>query len=361
MSFIATFGFTKAILNMLAGRWSDRFGRKPVLVLGWLFGIPVPFLLIFAASWNWVVLANVLLGVNQALTWTMTVTSKIDLVGPANRGLALGINEFSGYMGQASGGVITGYLAASYGLRPFPFYFGLASVFLGLTLSLSLGKETRDYALAEGKNEVMDSQPAGQAGKKKLADIFASVSWRDRTLFSCSQAGLVEKFTDTLVWAIYPLFLAARHIDIIAVALIVGLYQVVWGVSQLFTGALSDRAGRKPLIVAGMWLMSLGILAATFGDQLILFVVSSIVAGLGMALVYPVLLAAVSDVAHPNERGAMLGVYRFWRDSGYGFGALLLGIVADASGIIYVFYFTALALFVSGMVALALMRETLRR
>jgi MFS family permease len=223
MSFIASFGFTKAILNMFAGRWSDGVGRRPVLILGWLLGIPVPFILIFAPDWSWVVAVNILMGFNQALTWTMTVTSKIDLVGPSNRGLALGINEFAGYVGQASGGVISGLLAAYYGLRPYPFYFGLAVVLLGLAFSFLLARETKGHAQLEAR---MNNNPSD---RKSFFGIFATTTWRDRTLFSCSQAGLVEKFTDTLVWALYPLFLVAERVSVLDVALIVGVYQLVWG------------------------------------------------------------------------------------------------------------------------------------
>jgi len=368
-SFIAVFGFTKAILNMAAGRWSDRLGRKPILIIGWIIGLPIPFILIFAPTWSWVILANVLMGFNQGLTWTMTVTSKIDIVGPRRRGFALGVNEFSGYIGQASGVLIVGFIAASYGLRPFPFYFGLAAVVLGLAVSVALAKETRGYTKLEhpeGDARAIGGQSGSGAHDKSPSDtssffdIFSLVSWRNRTLFSCSQAGLVEKFTDTLLWAIYPLFLAAKGVDLITIGFIVGLYQVVWGVFQLFTGAFSDAVGRKPLIVSGMWLMSFGILLAAIEESVPFFYLSSIVIGAGMALVYPVLLASVSDVAPPEERGAILGVYRFWRDSGYGFGALLIGGIADASGVVSSFYFSSIALFISGLIALMLMKETLK-
>ncbi len=316
----------------------------------------MPFVLIFAPDWSWVVIGNILMGFNQALTWTMTVTSKIDLVGPVNRGLALGINEFAGYVGQASGGVITGLLASYYGLRLYPFYFGFAVVLLGLAFSFFLAGETREHAQLEGK---MTNNPASH--RRSFFDIFALTTWRDRTLFSCSQAGLVEKFTDTLVWALFPLFLVAERVNLLNIALIVGLYQMVWGVSQLFTGVLSDRIGRKPPIVLGMWLMAVGILLAAHGGSVLSFYLSSIVVGFGMALVYPVLLASVSDVARPEERGGSLGVYRLWRDSGYGFGALAMGIIADASGIVSAFYFSALALFLSGFLVLSFMKETWRR
>jgi MFS family permease len=355
MSFIATFGFSKAVLNLLAGRWSDKVGRKSILVSGWLVGLPVPFILLYAPAWSWIVIANVLMGFNQALTWTMTVTSKIDLVGPNNRGFALGINEFSGYVGQASGGVITGFLAATYGLRPFPFYFGLASVILGLTFSFLLAKETRGHALSE-------AQALGSKDDKKrngLFQTFANATWHNKTMFACNQAGLAEKFTDTLVWGIFPLFLVSRHFDLVTIGLVVGLYQVVWGFSQLFTGALSDRAGRKRPIVAGMWIMGLGITIAAFaGSSLNLLYLSSAVTGFGMALVYPTLLAGVADEAHPNERGAVLGVYRFWRDSGYGFGALFLGIVADLLGILSSLYASVAILFASGFLVLILMESS---
>jgi MFS family permease len=356
MSFIASFGFTKAVLNLLAGRWSDSFGRKRVLIVGWIVGLPVPFILLSAPAWSWVVLANVLMGSNQALTWTMTVTSKLDIVGANNRALALGVNEFSGYIGQASGGVITGFLAAYYGLRPYPFYFGLASVFLGLVFSLFLAKETSSYALLESKETEIPHNK-----NRSFFDIFAYTSWRNRTLFACNQAGLVEKFTDTLVWGLYPLFLIAHKLDIVTVGLVIGIYQGVWGSSQLITGALSDRVGRKPPIIAGMWLMSFGILFAAYANSVAYYYLSSFVTGFGMALVYPVLMAGVADVVHPEDRGVSLGIYRFWRDSGYGFAALFIGVIADVSGITSSFYFSAAIVFASGWVVLLFMRETRHR
>lgn len=383
-SFIAVFGFTKAILNMIAGRWSDKIGRKPVLVLGWVVGLPIPFILIFAPSWFWVVIANVLMGFNQGLAWTMTVTSKIDIVGPKRRGLALGINEFSGYIGQSTGILIAGFIAASYGLRPFPFVFGLFTVMLGLTFSIALAKETRGYTKleadnsapqlgqqspSEGVDKVQDQKisentlDANQDGRKStFLEILTLTSWRSKTLLSLSQAGLVEKFTDTLLWAVYPLFLVARGVDLITIMFVVGLYQAVWGVLQLVTGHLSDKVGRKPAIVGGMWVMSIGIYLATLeASNIASLYLSSIIIGSGMALVYPVLLASVSDVAEPRDRGAVLGIYRLWRDSGYGFGAIFIGLIADSFGILSTFYFSSLALFLSGIIALILMKETLKR
>jgi MFS family permease len=356
MSFIATFGFTKAILDVIGGRWSDKLGRRPVLIAGWLVGLPIPFILIYGADWSWVVLANVLMGLNQALTWTMTVTSKVDLVGQKNRGLALGINEAAGYLGQASGGVITGFLAVSFGLKPFPFYFGLAAVVLGLFFSLALARETGGFARHEA--ELQGGGDSKVGASRSFYHVFAETTWRNKTLFACSQAGLVEKFTDTLVWGLYPLLLVSLNFDLVTVALVAGLYQTVWGVSQLVTGALSDRVGRKPPIVAGMWIMAMGIALTATAKQVPYFYLASAVIGFGMALVYPVLLATVADAARPTERGTVLGVYRFWRDSGYGFGAVFLGLVADVFGIVSAFYFGALLLFASGLVTFVFQKET---
>ncbi len=367
MSFIAAFGFTKAFFNMVAGRWSDKIGRKPVLVLGWLFGLPIPFILIFAPNWGWVVFANILMGFNQALAWTMTVTSEIDIVGPKNRGLSLGINEFSGYIGQASGILIAGFLAASWGLRPIPFYFGLVTVILGLMSSLLLVKETKGHIKLEEKTDkrnsliINDTSKMAKDSPASFSRIFASTSWQNKTLFACSQAGLVEKFADTLLWGAFPLLLVARSVSLVTISLIVGLYQVIWAISQLFTGALSDRIGRKPVILTGMWLMSFGIVLAAMENSITFLYAASVIIGFGMGLVYPVLISAVADVAQPGDRGGVLGVYRLWRDSGYGFGALLIGFVADVTGIISAFYVVALSLFLSGLIIATLMKETVQR
>lgn len=354
LSFIATFGFSKAILNLIAGRWSDRFGRKRVLISGWLVGLPVPLILLYAPAWSWVVMANVLMGFSQALTWTMTQTSGVDLLGQADSGLSHGVNEFSGYAGQATGGVITGFLAGSFGLRPYPFYFGLFTVILGLAFSAIWVKESRHHAAFEATT--MGSS-LGKKDSGGLLKSFASATWGSRTLLACNQAGLIEKFTDTLVWGIYPLFLADRGFGIVTIGLIVGLYQLVWGISQLFTGVLSDRIGRKMLIVSGMWLMCIGIGMATYDGSSGFLFASAAVTGLGMAFVYPTLLAAVTDEAHPSERGTKLGGYRFWRDSGYGYGALFIGLVANSLGILSAFYFSMILLFASGIVVLVFMRS----
>lgn len=357
LSFIATFGFSKAILNLLAGRWSDRLGRKVVLVSGWLVGLPIPFILLYAPDWSWIVVANVLMGINQALTWTMTQTSGVDLLGQGDSGFAHGTNEFAGYIGQASGGVLTGFLAGSLGLRPYPFYFGLVSVVLGLVFTILFARESKGHAVTE-------ATAVGHSWKREnktdLFRSFTSATLGSRTLIAYNQAGLVEKFTDTLVWGVYPLFLIERGYDLVTIGLVVGLYQVVWGISQLLTGVLSDRIGRKLPITAGMWLMGLGIGATTYVSSLELLYATSAVTGFGMALVYPTLLAGVTDEAHPIERGTKLGAYRFWRDSGYGFGAVFLGFAADALGIDSAFYISVIMLFVSGLVVLALASERRR-
>ncbi|MFN2502961.1 MAG: MFS transporter [Acidimicrobiales bacterium] len=323
-TFVVAFGATKALTNLVTGALADRIGRKPVLVGGWLVGVPVPLLLIWAPSWGWVIVANVLLGVNQGMTWSTTVIMKIDLAGPARRGLALGLNEAAGYGAVALTALVTGEIAARYGLRPEPFYLGIVFAALGLGLSTVFVRETVGHA----RHEASTTAAAGDAGDR-LATVFVRVTWRDRSLSAVSQAGLVNNAVDALAWGLLPLLFAAGGLSVGAIGVLAALYPGVWCVAQLFTGAWSDRVGRKPLIVAGMVLqgVALGAMAATHGFAP--WAVGAVLIGIGTALVYPTLIAAVGDVAHPSWRATAVGVYRLWRDSGYVVGALLGGVVAD--------------------------------
>jgi MFS family permease len=363
LAFIVSFGFVKAALNLVAGRLADHFGRKPLLVLGWLVALPVPFMIIFAPSWGWIVAANVFLGMNQGLAWTMTVTSKIDLVGPKQRGFALGINEFSGYAGVSLGGFVGGYLGGVFGLRVAPFLFVLGVILVMLLASLLLVRETYPFTHLETQQAAQHRQHSAGAEQPQqrpsLAAIFALTTWGDRSLAACSQAGLIEKFTDTLAWGLFPLYFASRGLSPVAIGAVVAAYTGTWAVLQIYTGHLTDRIGRKWPIAGGMWLAAGGIVVVALTTTLVVWVVGAVLMGVGMALLYPTLLAAVSDVAAPRWRATSLGVYRLWRDSGYAFGALAIGIIADAFGLLAGFWFAAAIMTVSGLLVAMLMYETL--
>jgi MFS family permease len=358
LSFIASFGVVKALANLGAGRISDRIGRKGVLVTGWLAALPVPFMLIVAPSWGWVVAANVLLGINQGLCWSTTVIMKIDLVGPARRGLAMGLNEAAGYGALALAAAGSGYLATVDGLRPWPFVPGIAFAIVGLLLSAVFVRESHGFARHEA--QLQSSAATEPHGGPRFAEIFVRTSWRDRNLSSVSQAGLVNNMNDGLAWGLFPLFFATSGLGLAQIALLASLYPATWGVGQLGTGALSDWLGRKPLIVGGMWLQAgaLALLPLTRGFAL--WAVAMVLLGLGTAMVYPTFLAAISDVAHPSWRASAVGVYRLWRDLGYAFGALVAGVLADLFGVPWSIAGIAALTFVAGTIVLIRMRETLR-
>ena len=354
LSFIVTFGATKALANLFAGRMSDRVGRKRILVAGWLVGLPVPVLIMLAPSWSWVVVANVLLGVNQGLCWSATVFMKIDLVGPARRGLAMGLNEFAGYLAVSLAALASGYLAASYALRPQPFYLGIVFALAGLLLSVLFVRDTQAHARAEAEYLEHRSGPQPSFGQ-----ILMLVSWKDRALSAASQAGLVNNLNDGMAWGLFPLYFVGAGLALEQVALLAAIYPGAWGAAQLGTGALSDRVGRKGMIVAGMWLQAAGIVLVLLGTGFSLWAAAMLLLGLGTALVYPTLLAAISDVARPDWRASAVGVYRLWRDSGYVVGALLGGVVADLLGVSWAIGVIAALTFASGVVVLGRMYETL--
>jgi MFS family permease len=329
LSFIVVFGVTKAFSNYAAGQLSDRFGRKHVLVAGWLIAAPVPFLLMWAPSWNWILVANAFLGVSQGLTWSTTVIMKIDLAGPAKRGLAMGLNEFAGYAAVAAAAWATGWLAARYGLRPEPFYPGVGFVAIGLALSLFAVHETSRHAAHEAG--LLGKDIAGTAPSRR--EVFWRTTLTDRNLSSISQAGLVNNLNDGMAWGIFPLFFVAAGMNLAEVGLLAALYPASWGVTQLLTGALSDKVGRKWLIVAGMWLQAAAIALTIVAGSYLGFAAGAVLLGLGTAMVYPTLLAAIGDVAHPAWRASAVGVYRFWRDLGYAAGALIAGSAADQFGL----------------------------
>ena len=355
LSFIVVFGVAKALTNYGAGRWSDRFGRKSVLVLGWLVAAPVPFLLMWAPSWNWILFANMLLGVSQGLTWSTTVIMKIDLVGARQRGLAMGLNEFAGYAALAASALATGWIAARYGLRPQPFYLGVVFVVVGLILSAALVRETRHHVAHE--SALLDTPRSD--GTPTSREIFWRTTFYDPDLSSVSQAGLVNNLNDGMAWGLFPLVFAAAGMDLAQVGMLAAIYPATWSLGQLVTGALSDRIGRKWLIVCGMWIQAIGIAVITMVHEFTGFVVGAVLLGIGTATVYPTLLAAIGDVAHPSWRASAVGVYRLWRDLGYAIGALLAGLTADAFGLSAAMWLIAALTFVSGVVSATRMRETL--
>ncbi len=353
LSFIVAFGVTKAGSNYVAGRLADRFGRKHVLVAGWLIALPVPFLLMYAPDWNWIIAANVLLGASQGLTWSLTVIMKIDLVGPQRRGLAMGLNEFSGYIAVAGSALGTAWIAAAHGLRPEPFYLGVGFALLGLGLSVCALRDTRDHVAHES---AMSGTPEPRRSQR---DVFWRTTLTDRNLSSVSQAGFVNNLNDGMAWGLFPIWFAALQMDLGQIGILTAIYPATWGVAQLATGAWSDRIGRKWLIASGMWVQAVGILVVLMSTEFVDSAVGAVLLGVGTAMVYPTLLAAIGDVAHPSWRASSVGVYRLWRDLGYAFGALLSGLIADALGLPAAMTAVAVLTFASGVVVAVRMRETL--
>jgi MFS family permease len=351
LSFIVSFGIVKAFANLVSGLLADMWGRKRVLVLGWIFGLPVPFMIMWAPSWELVIAANALLGINQGLAWSMTVIMKVDLVGPKSRGLAVGLNEFAGYLAVGITAFLTGYLAALYGLRPTPIYLGVVYGILGLALSILLIRDTRAHVRAE----ISDSQR--QAATIGFRDVFALASFRDRNLFAASQAGLVNNLNDGMSWGIFPLYFATFGLGIERIGILKAVYPAAWGILQVATGPLSDRWGRKGLIVAGMWVQAAALFLVAFTGEFQFWLLGSLLLGLGTAMDYPSLIAAVSDASHPSWRARSLSVYRFWRDLGYAIGALSAGIIADSLGLSWAIGVIAALTFISGVVVALLMGE----
>jgi MFS family permease len=354
LTFVIAFGIAKAFTNLAAGALADRFGRKPVLVAGWLVGLPVPILIILAPSWGWIVVANLLLGVNQGLTWSTTVIMKIDLVGPVRRGLATGINEAAGYGALAFTALVTGWIAAQYGLRPGPFLLGLAYACLGLGASVLFVHETRDHVEHE---QAMVERPE----TLRWSEVFVRTTFRDHNLSAASQAGLVNNLNDGMAWGLLPLFYASAGLSLGEIGILAATYPAVWAVGQVVTGGLSDRIGRKPLIVGGMLVQAGAIALIALGSTFPVWFLASAILGLGTAMVYPTLLAAVADVADPVWRGSAIGVYRLWRDLGFAIGALVAGAIADAFGMPPAIAAVAALTAASGLVVLVRMRETLVR
>ncbi|WP_438502933.1 MFS transporter [Candidatus Nitrosocosmicus agrestis] len=368
VSFIASFGLIKAILNLFAGKLSDKWSRKNVLILGWIFGIPVPIILLIAPDWNWVIVANVFLGINQGLAWSMTVNMKIDLVGKEKRGFALGFNEFSGYFSVAIVGIITGYLASLYGLKPYPFYLGIAFAVLGLLISWLIVKDTKKFTILEIKNHERDNpeQREGETGSNEnssdgslsFVTVFFETSWKNRSLLAISQAGLVNNLIFGVSWGLFTIYFSSYALNASDIGLLKALHPGIWGVLQLATGLLSDRIGRKILIFPGMFTQAIGIWVILYSHDYIGWIVGMSLLGIGTAMVYPTLLAAISDISHPNWRASSLGVYRFWRDIGFVFGAVGIGFIADMVNMFTAIQVVAWLGLASGIVVVLLMKET---
>jgi MFS family permease len=385
VSFIASFGAVKAVLNLFAGSMSDRWGRKRMLVLGWLFGMPVPIILLFASDWNWVILANVLLGINQGLTWSMTVNMKIDLVGKKRRGLALGLNEFAGYVSVALVGFVTGYLAATYGLKPYPFFLGIIFALLGLLISFFVVKDTRKFTLLEIEEEEKEeekktnqditteatitektvksnfssSHTYDDIASPSFMQVFSITSWKNRSMLSISQAGLVNNLVFGVTWGLFTIYFASFGFSISDIAFLKALHPGIWGALQLVTGTLSDKMGRKILIYPGMIVQGVGVWIVLLSTNSFVGIIAGMAfLGIGTALVYPTLLAAISDIAHPKWRATSLGVYRFWRDLGFVFGAIGVGFIADISNNSIAIQLVAWIAVGSGIFVLLIMKET---
>ena len=351
LSFLISFGLVKAASNFIAGGLADRLGRRTVLLVGWIAALPVPFLIILAPSWGWVVFANVLLGLNQGLAWSTTVNMKIDLVGPRRRGFALGLNEASGYLAVSMAAAVAGFLAANYGIRPGPYLLAEGLAACGLLLSL----------FARDTSPQVELESAGAMGTESLGKLAAEVSFRDRTMSSACQAGLINNLNDGMAWALLPLFFAARGLGLREIGLLASIYPAIWGAGQLGTGWISDYVGRKTLVVTGMLLQSLAIAGFVILPGFTWWVAESVLLGAGTALVYPTLLAVVSDAARVPERATAVGIYRFWRDSGYAAGAIIAGVIADAAGFPAAIITVACLTGLSGLVIAVQMRETLPR
>jgi MFS family permease len=319
LSFIVVFGITKALTNYFAGTLANRWGRKNLLILGWIFALPVPFLLIYAPNWSWIIVANVFLGINQGLAWSSTVVMKIDLVGPKNRGFAMGINEAAGYIAVGAVAFLSASIANLYGIRPYTFYIGIVLSILGLLTSIFFVKDTRSFVQLEGE----------ESTAPLLNNIFKETSWRNPNLGSISQGGLVNNLNDGMIWGLFPILLLSKGFTAAELAQIIAIYPTVWGLSQLFTGKLADKFPKKSLLFWGMFLQGLAILGFIWAQTFTAFALLSVILGFGTAVVYPTFLAAIADNTHPSQRAQSIGVYRLWRDLGYAVGAILTGLLAD--------------------------------
>jgi MFS family permease len=325
LSFITAFGLTKAVTNYFTGRLSNRLGRKNLLIIGWIIAIPIPFILIYAPTWNWVILANIFLGVSQGLTWSTTVVMKIDLVGEKDRGFAMGLNEFAGYFSVGVVAFLSGFVANRYGITPYTFYIGIFISVVGLLLTVFFIKDTRSFVKKESTlNKV-----------KALDNIFVDTTFKNKTLSSVTQAGLINNLNDGMIWGLLPILLLSMQLDVAKIGLLTAIYPTVWGIGQLFTGRMSDIYSKKKMLFWGMLLQGVAILAIAYSTSYMLLAVLSALLGFGTALVYPTFLSTIAGATSPGQRAETIGVFRLWRDLGYAFGAIISGIVADLYGVQY--------------------------
>jgi len=346
LSFIIVFGIVKAITNYYTGTLADKFGRKKLLVAGWLVAIPVPFILMFASSWNWIIAANILLGINQGLAWSSTVVMKIDLVGEKQRGLAMGINEFAGYIAVALVAFLTGWIAGEYGLRPYPFYTGIVLVILGLFVSIFLIKDTRHHVAKEATTNIIP----------RLKNIFWDTTWKNKNLGTVTQAGLINNLNDGMAWGIFPILLASKGFSINEIGIVTAVYPAVWGIGQLFTGAMADKFCKKDMLYMGMFLQAIALIVLIWANTMLHFVLLSSVLGWGTAMVYPTFLATIAENTNPQDRAKSIGIFRLWRDLGYAIGAILTGIIADLISINASIIFIGLLTFASAFIILYRMK-----
>ncbi len=319
LSFIVVFGITKALTNYFTGAIANKLGQKKLLVVGWIIGIPVPLLLMYAPNWNWIIAANILLGINQGLTWSTTVMMKIDLAGEKNRGFAMGLNEFAGYIAVALIGFLTGWIATEYGLRPYPFYLGIGLVFMGLVISWLFVKDTHHHSAKEGESSSV----------ARLKNIFKDTSWKHKNLGPVTQAGLVNNLNDGMAWGLFPILLATKGFALDEIGIIIAVYPAVWGIGQLFTGKMADHFSKKLMLFWGMLLQGIALILFIWASSLINYILLAAILGLGTAMVYPTFLATIAENTHPLDRAKSIGTFRLWRDLGYAIGAILTGIIAD--------------------------------
>lgn len=340
LSFIVVFGIVKAITNYYTGILANKFGRKKLLTAGWVSALPVPFLLMYAPNWNWIIAANILLGINQGLTWSSTVMMKIDLVGEKQRGLAMGLNEFAGYLSVALVAFLTGWVAGEYGLRPYPFYIGIVLSVAGLIGSIFFIRDTIHHVAKETTTNLIP----------RLKHIFWDTSWKNKHLGSVTQAGLINNLNDGMVWGIFPIILASKHFSLQQIGIVTAVYPAVWGIGQLFTGKMADKFCKKNMLYTGMLLQALALLTLVWAETMVHFIALSAVLGWGTAMVYPTFLATVAENTHPQDRAQSIGIFRLWRDMGYAIGAVLTGIIADLLSINAAIFFIALLTFISALI-----------